>query len=310
MAEFPDDDLEFDPEVSGDISDTPDTSQESVIDEGESGAEMSLATVKPSALVTGAESWNEIVNQLVDELSKDDLPDKVVRATELLLSGYPTYKVAKKLNVKPATVRGWLSRYPTMAAIVANGKKLLAKWRMSVLEQQFISAVERSQEILEISLDGTMIGREGYEERVNPKILTVVAAQARYIIGLFAGQKVDVTVVYEMGDTVMKARNDALDYLAQRLAEQDAGPEPVEAVFRVIDGKVDDTGPFLDENGQPPFGQMGVLDTNDNGTLCHVCGRRFKSFAKHLLISHNSTAEDYETLYLLEEGSVRGSENR
>lgn len=250
-----------------------------------------------------SEDWQTIVDQLVDELTSQDLPDKVVQAAEMMLAGYPLYKVARKVNVTSPTVRRWLSAYPTLAAVVANGRKLLSTWRLARLEQQFLTALERSQEVLEVSLDGeTSDGK-----RVNPKILTVVAAQARYIIGLFAGQQQNITVTHEMGDTVMQAREDALAYLAQKLAEQrqHASLEPVEAVYRVIDPRMDNNGPMLDEQGRPPFGEMGELDVAGEGTLCHVCGGRYKSFAKHLLVSHNLSAEEYETLYLFPEGSVR-----
>jgi hypothetical protein len=250
-----------------------------------------------------SDDWQTIADRLVDELTSQDLPDKVVQAAEMMLAGYPLYQVARKVNVTTPTVRRWLSAYPMLAAVVANGRKLLSKWRLARLEQQFLTALERSQEVLEIPLDGeTSDGK-----RVNPKILTVVAAQARYIIGLFAGQQQNITVTHEMGDTVMQAREDALAYLAQKLAEQrqHARIEPVEAVYRVIDPKLDNNGPMLDEQGHPSFGEIGKLDIADEGTLCHVCGGRYKSFARHLLTNHNLSAEEYESLYLLPEGSIR-----
>jgi hypothetical protein len=262
---------------------------------------------KLAVILTGQESWNDIVNQITAELAEGELPDRVIQATEYLLAGFPMHKAARKVNVSTQTVRSWLTRYPTMAAVVANSRQILSVWRMTKLEQQFLSAINRSQEILDVDLGGT--ADDG--TAVDPKVLTVVAAQARYIIGLFAGQKVDVTVTHELGDTVMKARNDALDYLAVKLAEQQekaALGEPVEAVYRVMDSKVDDQGPMLDEDGNPPFGSMGLLDKDDDGIQCHICGRRFKNLAKHLLTKHGATAEEYETLYLLEEGQVRKTE--
>jgi len=256
--------------------------------------------------ITGNEEWNEIANRISAELTVDNLPDRVIEATELLLAGWPIYKAARKLNVSSDTIRRWLSTYPTMAAAVANGRKLLSKWRMSKLEQQFLSAIERSQEVLELDLDGT--NSEG--NKVDPKVLTVVAAQARYIIGLFSGQKIDVEVRHELGDTLLKAKEDALSYLADRLAEQQvkADSEPVEAVFRIIDSKRATTGPVLDEHGDPPFGKLGQIDKTDDGILCHICGGRYKSVIKHLLTAHDVTVEDYETLYMLEEGSLRKTE--
>lgn len=251
---------------------------------------------------TGDTEWAHIVNALVDELDSADMPDKVVQVTELMLAGWPTYKAAKQVGVSASTVRRWMTRYPTMAAVLSNGKKLLSVYRMAKLEQQYAAAVERSQEILDVDLA---------DELVNSKILTVVAAQARYIIGLFAGQKVDVTVTHELGDTVMKAKEDALDYIAQGLAEQRGGAsvEPIEATYRIVDGKIDDDGPMLEPDGGSPFGELGELDVDHNGILCHICGNRYKSMHTHLSNKHNMTTNEYEILYLLEEGEVRSAQN-
>jgi hypothetical protein len=269
---------------------------------------------KALTLPEGEGEWHQIVEQILSELSDEDqqLPEKVIQATEMLLAGYPTYKVAKALKVETATVRRWLSAYPTMAMTVAKGKKLLSTWRMARLEQQFLSAIERSQEVLDVSLGGFVTDKDGQLMPVNPKILTVVAAQARYIIGLFAGQQSNVTVKHELGETVMKARKDALDYLAQQLIEQRVGAaeEPIEAVVRVIDPKIDNNGPVLDEHGNPPFGKMGKLDKNEDGMLCHICGDRLKNLSRHLLDRHNTTTEEYEITYMLEEGAVRKHENK
>lgn len=260
---------------------------------------MSKKQIVPSGLQD--EEWSQIVNSLVEQLDQDT-PDKVVRATELMIAGYPTYKVAKEVGVSTEVVRRWISQYPVMAAVVSQGRQLITKWRMAKLEQQFLTAIERSEEILESPLSG--VDSEGVKI-VDPKILTVVAAQARYIIGLFAGQKVDVTVKHELGDTVLKAKQDALDYLATRMAEQDQEPEPIETTYRIIDERLDNMGPTLLEDGSPPFGEIGVVDTNEEGTQCHLCGDRFKSLPTHLTYKHNMTVKDYEILYLLEEGSIR-----
>lgn len=249
--------------------------------------------------------WGQVVDALLAEFNDvDHLPGKAVQAMEMLLAGYPTYKAAAKVGVSAQTVRRWMSAYPTMAAVLAEGKKMLTKWRMARIEQQFLAAIERSQEVLEVPLSG--ITADG--ERVDPKVLTVVAAQARYIIGLFAGQRVDVTVTHELGDTVLKARQDALDYVARRLSEQRDADEPVEVEYRVIDSKIDDSGPMLNEHGSPPFGELGKLDATPDGILCHICGGRFKSLARHLLTRHNATTEEYELLYMLAEGEVRKTE--
>jgi len=258
-----------------------------------------------------AEEWSNIVSTLLDSLDVQDFPDDVLRATEMMLVGMPTYKIGKRLGVSTATVRGWLTKYPAMSVVVANGKKLLAQWRLGKLEQQFLTALERSEEVLEVGIDGFYEGADGAYRRVDPKVLTVIAAQARYIIGLFAGQKIDVSVTHELGDTLLKARADALDYLADRLAAQDDGSdlEPIEAVVRVIDAKMDNDGPSLDPDGNAPFGTRGILSRDKEGSLCHICGNRYKSLARHLDTKHGTTTDEYEMTYDLEDGWVRKLDN-
>lgn len=254
--------------------------------------------------------WNVVVDSIVRELAWPDIPEKVIRATELLLTGHPVYIVAKKLGVKTDTVRLWLSQYPTMAMAVANGRALLSKWRMSKLEQQFLTAVDRSNEILDVSLTGTIDDGGAEPVDVDPKVMATIAQHARYIIGLFAGQKIDVQVTHELGDTVLEASQGALEYIAQRIAEKRdrSDVEPIEAVVRVIDPRLDNSAPLLQSNGTTHFGELGVLDRNDSGTLCHICGDRFKSFAKHLRDRHTMSAAEYELTYMLDEGEVRRSE--
>ena len=208
---------------------------------------MTKNEIVPIQDITSDDTWRSICDRIVDELHEEDLPDQVIQATELILAGYPMYQVARQCHVSTSTVRRWLTTYPTMAAAVANGHALLSKWRMGKLEQQFLSAIEKSQEVLSLSLSGENPNAD--DERVDPKVLTVVAAQARYIIGLFAGQKIDVTVTHEAGDSLFKAKKDALDYIVEQLQQQrdDSDIEPIEAVFRVIDPKMDNDGPMLDE---------------------------------------------------------------
>ena len=75
--------------------------------------------------------WREIVEKIVRELDNKDLPSKVVRATEYLLSGYTVNDAASELDVAPKTVRKWLTKYPTIAMVLANNRKYLIKWRMT-----------------------------------------------------------------------------------------------------------------------------------------------------------------------------------
>jgi predicted transcriptional regulator len=261
--------------------------------------------------LSGDETWQTIIDRLTTNLDKEDLPDDVVRVTELLLSGYPVSQSAKKAGVSTATVRRWLSMYPTMAVVLSDGRRLLSKWRMAKLEQQFLQAIEKSDEILNLKLDGSN-PKDG-EPSADPKILTVVAAQSRYIIGLFSGQRIDVQVTHELGETTLKARKDALDYLAEQLKTQrdESYLEPIEAVYRVEDAKFDNSGPMLTETGEPYHGEFGKISQDADGAdICHICGGHYKSLAKHVLTLHGINTTDYETLFMLEEGSLKKSETR
>lgn len=283
-----------------------DTDNDTVTSDSSENSSLIVSPKTSLVPVTLDDEWHQIVDRLLDEFDEDYTPDKVIEATEMLLVGMPTYKVAKKLGVRTDTVRRWLTKYPTMAAIVASGRKVLSKWRMAKLEEQFLTAIERSHEVLQVPLYGASEEDDGSHTRIDPKILTVVAAQARYIIGLFAGQKVDIQVTHELGDTVLAAKQDALDYLAEQLAKQidNAPVEPIEATYRVLDTRMETSGPELDEHGNPPFGILGELETDENGTKCHICGKKFKSFSKHLRDRHNTSGYEYEMIYMLEEGSV------
>ncbi len=41
-------------------------------------------------------------------------------------------------------------------------------------------------------------------------------------------------------------------------------------------------------------GIFGVLDENDEGVLCHECGKRFRSLGKHAVMAHDLTAAEYK----------------
>jgi hypothetical protein len=243
--------------------------------------------------------WVDIVNTIVETIQKGDTPDEVVEAAEFMIAGWPTYKIAKRLNVSSKTIRRWLTRYPHMAAAVAQGRKLLSSWRMARLEQQFLSAVERSQEVLDVALD---------DRDVNPKVMGLVAQHSRFVLGLFAGQQIDINVRIEENSPVLKAKRDALAFLASELVKQREGAEdePIEAVYRVIDEK-EEVGPLLDEKGDPLFGVLGEIDVNEEGALCHVCGERSKAFSLHVRKKHNISDEAYEVTFLLERGAVSGA---
>lgn len=41
-------------------------------------------------------------------------------------------------------------------------------------------------------------------------------------------------------------------------------------------------------------GLFGVLDENDEGILCHECGKRFRSLGNHTVMAHDLTAAEYK----------------
>lgn len=254
-------------------------------------------------------SWTTLIDQLYEQVTSDKnldwggLPSKILEATELLLSGHSLHDTSIKLDTTPQTIRSWMSKYPAMAIILSQGPQLLSKWRLSKLEQQFLTAVNKSYDILNLSLDGKT--NDGVE--VDPKVLTVVAAQSRYIIGLFAGQQKDVTVRHEFGDTILKAKQDALDYLADKLQQQRgnaiSGEEPLTIEYRIIDERNEIGGPILDESGNPFFGMFGQVDKDVDGIQCSICGKRFKNIKSHIP-KHNISLKDYQITFLLDDGAL------
>lgn len=254
----------------------------------------------------GDETWGQIVEQLAAEMGDGELPDNVLQAAEMLVSGMPVAQIARKLSVSPGTVRTWLTQYPTMARLVADGKKLLHAWRMAKLEEQFHSAIARSAEILSVDLDGTYTDKQGEPRVAKDKIMGQVGQQARFIISTFVGQQVNVNVNHNVNDPLLKAKADALDYLAEQLHAQRRGSEeePIEAVIRVDDSSKDVHRPMLLSDGQAPFGTVGALDQNNDGIQCHVCGGRYKNLRRHLSTRHDLLTSDYEILYALPDGSV------
>jgi len=240
--------------------------------------------------------WNDIVEQLLNEVCESDLPENVVKATEYLLAGWSTRQVADELNITSRTVKDWMRKYATMAMAVRNGRKLLSKWRLSRLEQQFVQAVEKSREILSLELE---------DDTVNSKLVATIAQHARFIISLFAGQKIDVNINFPGADQTLKAKADALDYLAEALARQREGEEPIEASYEVVEVNSREHQPLLDEEGHPFFGKIGQIDTTDEGTLCHICGQRHKQFGLHISSIHKIKYQEYELVYMLPLGTIR-----
>jgi hypothetical protein len=77
---------------------------------------------------------------------------------------------------------------------------------------------------------------------------------------------------------------------------------PVEAVVRVIDGS--ESGPVLDQNGEPFYGDFGVLSKTDDGFQCHICGSRFVDLARHVHGKHDLDKETYEITFMLDAGAL------
>lgn len=249
--------------------------------------------------------WREIVNELVDQLSDGDVPEKVVRATELMLSGVPNYQVAKMLNVDKATVKSWMVKYPMVAGIVQQGRSLLSKWRMARLEQQFMTAVDKSREILEMNV----LESDDAEQKVNAKLVAIQAQQSRFIIEQFTKQIADTSVQSDSERVTLSASAGAMAYIANELAKHREANDPVETTFRVLDPATENNQPVLDEQGNPIYGEMGVLDRNADGTLCHICGKRYQKLVLHLSTVHTTPDDVYELTFMLEEGTVKKNDN-
>lgn len=239
--------------------------------------------------------WASIVDSIVDDLVDDDVPDKVIRATELMVCGWPVYKIAKELRVKPAEVKGWLSKYPRMAMAVSSGRKLLVAWRMNTMEQQYAMAVEKSGEILSLSLR---------DETVDPKLVSAIGLHARYIIGLFAGKEIDVNIHLRGEDQTLKAKEDALEYLASSIAAKREEEEPIEGVF-VVEDITKESAPLLDHEGKAAFGEVGLSDVNEDGMLCHICGDRTWSPIMHVVGKHKMKVQEYEAVFMLPLGTLK-----
>jgi hypothetical protein len=252
-------------------------------------------------MLPASAEWQEIIESILDDLLADEggtaLPNDVIQAAELLIAGYPTVDVARKLGVKRDTVRSWLTRYPKIAKVVRYGQIQLHRWRMAQLERQFITAAQKSEELLNIPFDG---------EGVDPKILSALGLHIRYVIGLFAGQKIDLKITNPAEDTskTLKGEENALDYIAGKLAERQIKKEAVEGEYRIVDAKQLQRGPLLDENGDPVFGSLGVLDRNEEGTICHVCGERMRQLQLHIHTSHKMSSREYELVFMLEQGTL------
>ena len=248
-----------------------------------------------------AGEWQEIIDNLIVKLESEELPDKVIKVAEYLICGWPLNEIKKRTGTDPRTIKRWIRKYPSLTITIATGQKELQKWRLARLEQQFLSALEVSQKVLDTEGDGYWETDEDGEETdyiptTNTKLLALQATHARFIIGLFAGQQFRLEVeTPEQDKPLLHGETDALDYIAAQISDRldHAKSEPLELTLRVIDPDTGVMGPLVDENGDPYHGELGVLDRNDDGILCHICGKRAKGFHFHIGGAHHMSVNDY-----------------
>lgn len=268
-------------------------------------------TVTALVPLNAAVSWQQITNDLVERLEKEELPEKVVKATEYLVCGWPMYKIAERIGSKGTTIRSWLKKYPTMALAVAEGQKALHLWRLSQLEQQFLIAMEVSQELFDAEPGRFVESLEEDGEEVwiptNHKLLAAKATHARFIIGLFAGQKLKIDIKTPEDDVLpLKAGVDALDYLIEGITDRldESKSNPIETIIRVVDTKSGTDTPIVDENGDPFYGTLGELDIDKFGVLCHICGKRSPNIRQHIGGAHKMSPFDYEVTFMIPQGAL------
>lgn len=252
----------------------------------------SLATFDPIE----DKQWNQIVEKIINDIDAEDenIPDKVIKAVECLLAGFSLTDAAKYIEVHPRTIKRWIGRYPAIPKVLAEHQTSLAKWRMGRLERQLLKALECSERLLDI--DPT-----SKDCSVDTKVLAAQAMHARFIINLFTGQKIDVHVTHDIADDLkLKASQGAMEYIAERTAEllKAEDTEAIDATFRDVNE------PLQNETGEPNFGKTGMLDTDKGGTLCHICGKRFRYLRAHVQDVHSLSPTDYEIIYMLEPGSL------
>jgi hypothetical protein len=246
-------------------------------------------------------SWADLVDEVASLVDLEELPEGALHAMPYLMSGLPKTEVARHVGVSRGTLNSWLSKFPSMQVAVARGKELAKEYRLSMLEAQFIKALVVSEEILDMPMRGISDDDNG----VNSKIATAKGQHARFIIDKFISSKKDISVTHELGDSVLDANKDALDYVAKRIAELGIEDEPPTVTYRVIDGSTHTEGPMLDADGNPNFGTLGGLTTDEEiGTQCHDCGQWFKSLATHIRKTMNLSVSEYEVMYGLEPGAV------
>jgi hypothetical protein len=235
-------------------------------------------------------TWQDAINQLTETLIDSDVPERVVKIAEMLVAGFPMYKIAKKIGVKTSTVKSYIKKYPAMASAVARARSDLSLWRMAQMEQQFVQALETSEEVFTA------------DDSTNAKLLGIKAQHARYVLSLFFGNKLDINIKISDETPLLKASKSALDYVVDAAKEYE-NEDTIEATVRIIeDGSTN--GPLLDEEGNPNHGVLGELDVSEEGIMCHVCGVRFERLDIHIRVKEKLSSEMYETIFMLSPGTI------
>lgn len=227
-------------------------------------------------------SWQDISDLIWEQVNADpneQPPEIVMKAVELILSGEPRYKVAKKLNVSSRTIKNWFEKYTVAGEALKVGGQLLSRWRMAQIEQQFLDAVAVSKRVLtaDLSDDG---------EQTNVKLLGVQAQHARYILDMMLNPKFTnliLNINQQEDGGVFKASKEALDYIKSQAA--------VEASFTEVPD-------------EPEFGNFGTITTKGEEALCHICGKYFKLLKTHVEQEHNISTDDYEIEFKLPYGAL------
>lgn len=226
-------------------------------------------------------SWRDVADLLWEQVDSGEeaLPEQVMEAIELILSGEPRYKVAKKLGVSSRTIKNWLEKYPIARRVLSTGYQFISRWRMAKIESQFLDAVETSQKVLRADQN---------DEELNVKLLGIQAQHARFIIDKMLNPNTQLifNINTKEDDGVYKAKKDALDYLAS---------STVEAEFVERRDEIKDA---------PPFGHYGVITTEGTDAMCHICGKFSATLKRHIEEAHGIEAADYEIDFKLPYGTL------
>lgn len=246
--------------------------------------------------------WAAVLDEIMEIVEDVDSTDrsKIKDATVYLMSGLAVYETAQRVGTSRDTVRAWLRKYPIMAHAIKMGRGLLDEYRVTKLAQQFDDAIAVSQNILTLNPS---------DEDVNVKALGIQALHARWVIDMFLKNRVEVNIKADE-DTMatFRATTQALNLIAD-LIEDDKEDNIIDVNYRIIT-EDKETAPIVNEKGEPFYGEMGVLDVDDeNRVLCHICGERIKGIKLHVYGQHDMTPQKYELAFMLSDGELKEVDN-